>query len=605
MRKIYFVVTLAIFSLLCGCSQKIEGIDSEAVTTKSELSIGLPINISRTTIDGAGKASWSEDDSFVLWAQNRAGGFNIVEAVFKMMYYWQSYQSAVFTSTTNTINEGSYTYYAISPEPEAINNQTATYTLPNEQQGDSFNAAYDILVATPLKAEAIIPGKVNNLALDFQHKMHLLKMTIPQGGNPLKEPISRVVFTFPTVVAGNFTINALDPTEAPKVNQGSKQLIINIPNGFDEGDQAWGIILPGNINGTIKYYAVSTIGERTLERSFNVAKTFEGGHITPLSLTIPNPIPPTILRLKVGKNNLGEAVKSVSIIDHNGKILKSFSANSTNVYDLEQYGIYEDGLFQTYTGRTFTVRFESEHAIVEKKITIPSTITKYEVNTIATVDVPYLFYEDFTSIHTSFEKDDKRVDNLRSADGMLLNNYMSVSGWNGAHIKGVAGKSVRVNTRHQSFAGATRTNGRLDSPAMKGLKSGANVTLKVEFDMGAYANSGYSKNNDIFCIAGMHTQPESSVLNGLEATTVAGTDIHDDKRVPGMFSSVCLQTAYISQNCNNDSFGATLPTYSFTAYGCTSATRFGWAPCCIQQNWGSGNAHYYIYIDNIRVSIAQ
>ena len=182
---------------------------------------------------------------------------------------------------------------------------------------------------------------------------------------------------------------------------------------------------------------------------------------------------------------------------------------------------------------------------------------------------------------------------------------MSVAGWNGAHIKGVAGKSVRVNTRHQSFMGATRTNGRLDSPAMKALKSGANVTLKVEFDMGAYANSGYSKNNDIFCIAGMHTQPESSVLNGLTATTVAGTDIHDDKRVPGMFSSVCLQTGYISQNCNNDSFGATLPTYSFTAYGCTSATRFGWAPCCIQQNWGSGNAHYYIYIDNIRVSIIQ
>ena len=606
MRKIYFVVTLAIFSLLCGCSQKIEGIDSEAVTTKSELSIGLPINISRTTIDGAGKASWSEDDSFVLWAQNRAGGFNIVEAVFKMMYYWQSYQSAVFTSTTNTINEGSYTYYAISPEPEAINNQTATYTLPNEQQGDSFNAAYDILVATPLKAEAIIPGKVNNLALDFQHKMHLLKMTIPQGGNPLKEPISRIVFTFPTVVAGNFTINALDPAEAPKVNQGSKQLIINIPNGFDEGDQAWGTILPGNITGTIKYYAVSTIGERTLERSFNVSKTFEGGHITPLSLTIPNPIPPTILRLKVGKNNLGEAVKSVSIIDHNGKILKSFSANSTNVYDLEQYGIYEDGLFQTYTGRTFTVRFESEHAIVEKKITIPSTITKYEVNTIATIDVPYLFYEDFTSIHTSFEKDDARVDNLRSADGMLLNNYMSVSGWNGAHIKGVAGKCVRVNVRHQSTLGATRTNGRLDSPAMKGLKSGANVTLKVEFDMGAYANSGYGKNNDIFCTAGVHTSAESSALDGIVTTTVAGTDINDYNRVPKMFSSVCLTTGYLGNNYNNDSFGSTFPAYSFTASGCSSATRFGWAPCCVQKEWvTANNANYYIYIDNIRVSIAQ
>lgn len=606
MRKIYFIVTLAILSLISGCSQQIEGVDSEVVTTKSELSIGLPINISRTAIDETGKASWSEDDSFVLWAQNRTGGFNIVEAVFKMMYYWQSYQSAVFTSNTNTISEGIYTYYAVSPEPESIKDQKATYTLPNEQQGDTFNAAYDILVAMPLKAEAIIPGKVNNLALDFQHKMHILKMTIPQGGNPLKDPVSRVVFTFPTTIAGNFTINALDPTEAPKINQGSKQLTINVPNGFDEGDHAWGVILPGDITGTIKYYAVSTQGERTLERTFNVAKTFAGGHITPLSLTIPNPIPPTILRLKVGKNNLGEAVKNISIVDHNGKTLKSFTPNANNTYDLEQYGLYEDGLFQTYTGRTFTVRFESQHAIVEKKITVPSSITKYEVNTLASIDVPYLFFEDFTSIHTSFEKDDARVDNLMSADGMLLNNYMSVAGWNGAHIKGVAGKGVRVNVRHQSTLGATRSNGRLDSPAMKSLKSGANVTLKVEFDMGAYANSGYGKNNDIFCTAGVHTSAESSALDGIVDTTVAGTEINDYNRVPKMFSSVCLTTGYLGNNYNNDSFGSTFPTYSFTASGCSSATRFGWVPCCVQKEWVTAdNAHYYIYIDNIKVSIAQ
>ena len=604
MRNFYFGATLVtLLSLLCGCSQRVDVVDSEIAATKSELSIGLPISISRTAMDENGKSSWSEGDSFVLWAQNRVGGFNIVEAEFKLMYYWQSYQSAVFTSNTNTINEGTYTYYAVSPMPESIKNQEATYTLPNEQQGDTFNTAYDILVATPLKAEAIIPGKVNNLGLDFQHKMHLLKMTIPQGGNPLNNPISRIVFTFPTVVVGNFTINVLDPSEDPEVNQGSKQLIINIPNGFDEGDHAWGIILPGNISGTVKYYAISTIGERTTERSFNVAKMFESGHITPLSLTIPSPMSPTVLRFKVGKNNLGEAVQKVSIIDHNGKELKSFVANSDNIYDLEQHGIYEEGLFQTYTGRTFSVRFESAHAIVEQKVTIPSTIAKYEVNTIAAVDVPYLFFEDFTGIKEDFEKDDARVDNLMSADGMLFST--AVSGWNGAHIKGVAGKSIRVNTRHQSFAGATRTNGRVDSPAMKGLKSGANVNLKVEFDMGAYANSGYSKNNDIFCIAGMHTQPENTTLNGLTKTTVAGEDIYDDKRVPGMFDSVCLQTGYISRNCNNNSFGATLPTYSFTAYGCTSATRFGWVPCCIQQNWGSGNAHYYIYLDNIRVSIAQ
>ena len=301
MKKIYFVATLAILATLCGCSQAIEGGESEVVAAKSELSIGLPIEISRTTTDDNGKSSWADGDSFLLWAQNRAGGFNITGAEFKMMYYWQSLQSAVFTSNTNTIAEGEYTYYAVSPtpEPESINNQKVTYTLPNEQQGDSLNGAYDILVATPLNAEAIVPNSVNNLALEFNHKMHTLKMTIPQNGNPLKDPVSRVVFTFPTAVAGTFTMNVLDPDEAITINRGNKQLVVNIPNGIDEGESAWGVILPGNISGTVSYYVVSTIGERTLDRTFKVSKAFKSGHITPLSLTIPEPIPPTTLRFSV------------------------------------------------------------------------------------------------------------------------------------------------------------------------------------------------------------------------------------------------------------------------------------------------------------------
>ena len=600
MRKIYLIATLAMLTLLCGCSQGVESMESEVVATKSELSIGLPINISRTTIDENGKASWTEDDSFILWAQNRAGGFNIVEAEFKMMYYWQSYQSAVFTADTNSISEGTYTYYAISPTPELIDNQKATYTLPNEQQGDSFNPAYDILVAAPLKAEAIIPGKVNNLALDFQHKMHILKMTIPQGGNPLKDPISRVVFTFPTAIAGNFTINALNPAEAPDIKRGSKQLIINIPNGFDEGDHAWGVILPGNISGTVKYYAVSTTGERTSERTFKVSKAFEGGHITPLSLTIPDPIPPTVLRFSVGKNNLGEAVQKVTILDHNRNILKTFTANSENTYDIEQYGLYEEGIFSTYAGKTFTMQFESQHAIVEQQFTMPSTITKYAVNNIAAVDVPYLFFEDFSGVG-SFEKDDERVESLMSANGMLFST--AVSGWNGAHIKAVAGQSIRVNVHHESAFSATRSNGRLDSPAMKCLKSDVNIRLKVEFDMGAYANSGYSDYNDIFCTVGMHTKPEGEVINGLTSTT---SSLNDYNRIPRLFSSVCLTTNYITQKCNDNSFGDTFDGYSFTADGCNSTTRFGWVPCCVQkETFIANNAHYYIYIDNIRVSIAQ
>ncbi len=603
MKKIYFIAMFVALAILGSCSKAVD--DGSSVNiAKSELSIGLPINISRTAIDDNGKASWVDGDTFALWAESRTGAFNLNGVEFKMMYYWHSLQSAVFTSTANSTSEGTYTYYAVSPMPQAINNRKATYTIPAVQQSNPLNMVYDIMVATPLNAEALSTDKINDLAFDFQHKMHALKMTIPANGNPLSNAISKVVFTFPTGVTGKVVIDAINASAAPTISETNRQLTVNIANGFDEGESAWATILPVNISGEVSYYAVSTVGQRTLPRTFTMSKECLEGHITPLSLTIPEPIPPTIIRLPIGKNNLGEAVQTITVLDHNDKQIKRFTANSTNTYDLVEYGLAEEGIFRTYSGKVFTVRFESKHAIVERKVTLP-TITKYVVNTLATMDVPYLFFEDFTSIHTSFEKDDERVSSLMSADGMLLNDYMRVSGWNGAHIKGVAGKSVRVNTRHQSFMGATRSNGRIDSPAMKSLKSGANVKLKVEFDMGAYANSGYSKNNDIFCIAGMHTEDESTVLNGIYATTVAGEDIHDSERVPSMFSSVCLQTGYIPQNCNDNSFGANLPTYSFVANGCTSTTRFGWAPCCIQQNWGSGNAHYYIYLDNIRVSIAQ
>lgn len=604
MKKIYFVATLAILATLCGCSQAIEGGESEVVAAKSELSIGLPIEISRTTTDDNGKSSWADGDSFLLWAQNRAGGFNITGAEFKMMYYWQSLQSAVFTSNTNTIAEGEYTYYAVSPTPELIDNQKATYTLPNEQQGDSFNGAYDILVATPLTTDAIVPDKVNNLALDFNHKMHVLKMTIPQGGNPLKNPVSRIVFTFPTAVTGSFAVNVLNPNEAPTISRGSKQLIIDVPNGFDEGESAWGVILPGNISGTVSYYVVSTIGERTLDRTFKVSKEFKGGHITPLSLTIPEPIPPTTLRFSVGSNQLGEEIQTITILDHNKNILKTFAANSSNTYDIEQYGLYEEGVFHTYAGKTFTMRFESKSAIVEKQFTMPSTITKYVVTTVPPIDVPYLFFEDFAGVG-NFEKDDYDGGNLMSADGMLFSTV--ISGWNGAHIKAVAGQCIRINARHESTFGATRTNGRLDTPAMKGIKSGVSVKLKVEFDMGTYIYaSGYSHNSEMYCFAGTHTKPETTVLNGLAKTVAFGSPDNDKSRVPSMFENCCLSTGHIAPQYGDDSFGSSFPTYSFTASGCTSTTRLMWVPGTDQDEAGLiGNVHYYLYIDNIRVSIVQ
>ena len=459
------------------------------------------------------------------------------------------------------------------------------------------------MVAAPINAEGISADKVNSLALDFQHKMHTLKLTIAE--NTLQDKVDKLVFTFPSEVTGKVTVDASNPDATPILESASRTLSIDCGEGITNGETAWGVIFPQTISGEVSYYAVSTTGELTQTRTFTLDKECKEGHITPLQLTLPAPIPPTVLRFRIGTNNLGEAVQKISLINSNGVTVATFANNSSNVFDWVENGLYENGTLKNYAGKTFTIRYESAHAIVENSVQIPSSLTKQGVNNI-TINVPYLFYEDFTNIHTSFEKDDARVANLMEADGMLLNNYMYVSGWNGAHIKGVAGQSVRVNVRHQSTMGATRSNGRLDSPSIKALKSGASVKLKVEFDMGAYVNSGYSSNNGVFCIAGIHNNNESNALSGVVSTSAFSNVSGDVSRVSGEFSSVCLQTSNLSASYNNDSFNSSFPTYSFTANNCSSATRLCWIPCCEQSTYvTSNNAHYYLYIDNVRVSIAQ
>ena len=598
MKKIYFIATLVTLISLLGCSKSIESEGGDITVAQSELSIGLPVEINRTATDAEGNASWCDGDTFALWAENRTGGFNLNGVEFTMMYYWHSMQSAVFTSGASSLSEGTYTYYAVSPMPESISNRKATFTLPAVQQGNSFNGAYDIMVAEPLDAEAIVSDKVNNLALDFKHKMHTLKIEIAK--NTFGLDISKLVLTFPTEVTGTVTVDATKADSAPELTNGSKTLTLNFDTPINEGDTAWGVICPANVT-EVQIMAYATDGTESVGKTISLNKECEEGHITPLYFTTTQINPPT-LRFSMGKNNLGEAIKRWAILDQSGNTLLQWDTNSSNIYTYSFNGSITASGLKQYAGKTLVAQFESEHAIVKRNFTMPSTISN-TTTTIPAIDVPYLFFEDFAGVD-NFEKDDERVASLMSADGMLFNT--AVSGWNGAHIKAIAGQCVRVNVRHQSTAGATRTNGRLDTPAMKGLKSGANVSLKVQFDMGAYVNSGYDSENEMFCMAGTHTKSEGSAINGLEKTTVAGVEINDYDRIPEMFSSHCLTTGYLPSNYNNDSFGSTFPSYSFTASGCTSVTRFAWAPCCVQTTWfTSGNAHYYLYIDNIRVSIAQ
>lgn len=602
MKKIYFIATLVTLISLLGCSKSIESEGGDITVAQSELSIGLPVEINRTATDAEGNASWCDGDTFALWAENRTGGFNLNGVEFTMMYYWHSMQSAVFTSGASSLSEGTYTYYAVSPMPESISNRKATFTLPAVQQGNSFNGAYDIMVAEPLNAAAIVSDKVNNLALDFKHKMHTLKIEIAK--NTFGLDISKLVLTFPTEVTGTVTVDATGVDSAPALTNGSKTLTLNFDTPINEGDTAWGVICPANVT-EVQIMAYATDGTESVGKTISLNKECEEGHITPLYFTTTQINPPT-LRFSMGKNNLGEAIKRWSILDQSGNTLLQWEANSGNLYTYSFNGSITASGLKQYAGKTLVAQFESEHAIVKRNFTMPSTISN-TTTTIPAIDVPYLFFEDFTSIHTDFEWDDEKVSSSMEAAGGLLNNYMSVQGWNAARVKGVKGQSVRINARCQSTIGYTHANGRLDTPNLSCLKSGASVKVKLMFDLGCYINSDYGTDNGVtFFMIGTHTHATSSVLNGANETTALAWEVIDDKsNISKLYSSVVFTSGYLNGAFGSNSFGETFPTYDTTINSCTNSTRISWSVGTTKKSGEAKNAHYYLYIDNIRVSIAQ
>lgn len=605
MKKIYFLSLIASLVLLSGCSTAVDEGNNTAVNTQAELSIGLPIGISRTAMDSDGKASWTDGDTFALWAENRTGAFPLNGAEFKMMYYWHSMQSAVFTSNANPIAEGTYTYYAVSPMPQTVNNQQATYTIPAEQQGDSFNGAYDIMVATPLEAGAVVADKVNNLALDFQHKMHVLKMTIAE--NNFSYPLAKVKLEFPSAVVGDLVFDVKNLSTAPAVSNEGKSITINTNGSANVGDTIYGFVIPTNINGEVKLTAISPDGQSSQVRTFNMSKELKAGHITPMSLVIPDILRITTLRFSIGQNNLGEAVQKLTIIDHNGKTLGTFNTNSSNTYEVSYNGYYESSGYGSYAGKTFTARFESAHAIVEQQFTMPA-VAEYTTTTVPAITVPYLFFEDFTSIHTDFEKDDVKSASSMKAAGMLLNDYMSVAGWNAARVKGMAGLCVRINVRCQSTVGYTHANGRLDTPNMSGIKAGTSAKVKVMFDMGCYINSDYGTDDGVtFCMTGTHTKPTNTAIDGADETTaIMWVTINDVTNISSLYDRVCFTSKYLNGEYAADDFDSTFDHYEFEAENCTSATRISWSAGTTKKTSAIGkNAHYYLYIDNIKVQIVQ
>ena len=586
--SIYTLLTLLAVSCTSSFTEVENGSDMIEVFFGQSTTIG-----SRTSIADDGAASWSKTDKIALWAAKSDGTFALANQTFSLHHYSTTYDRAVFSSKIpNTLTEQSYTYYATYPVPKSVDGNIARFNLPATQNGSRELGSRDIMVARPETGAALVEDEYLNLDLGFTHKMHTLRLQLAESQlNGVA--IDKIIIEFPTEVVGDVFVDVTDPNAAPTYRNALDYMTILVPDGYTAGDYIRATIFPKTLSGDIAYRVCA--GEYTSKtRTISLNKEAQPQRVTPMSMPIPEPITAVYIAV-TDSSNLGEEFHTITIMDANGNTLSTFARNA-----LDEYYLPENVTITS--GQALTIGYESENAYVTAKVTAP-TIQTGKTHRIESV-VPYLLFEDGSGIHTKAEKGDARGATVSGGvEGTSLDSYMNTAGWSAARFKLVAGQSMRVNVRHESTAGVTRYTGRLDSPAISGIKAGKSVKLQIWFDMGSYANSGYDSNNGVFCMAGVHSN--SGTPNGVKSRKVFGNVADDVSRVSGQFSTVYLQSDHLT-NYTNDSFNTEFPTFTYTATGCTSSTRFCWIPCCVQDHVALPiQAHYYIYLDNIKVKIVQ
>ena len=570
---------------LAGCSQSslVEPAPRPAESGTEEpvaVRVGAYMGTSRTEIDENGTDTrWSPGDRIALWALPEGGGSNVLEAVpFTLWHFDTEYPTAWFTANISSMAEGRYTYYASYPVPEAVSGYVAEYELPAVQNGTK-DLSHGVMVARPAVGEALAP--TGTLHLNFVHKLHVLKITVPVDKNLLGEPITRLDVDFSQPVVGRLFVDVSDAGAAVALddNGASSVLRLEFPEPVNAGSTVYAVIAPTDLTGqTISFKAYS--GRLKSQTITTMGKDFAAGHTTPIRLTVP-PLIPTRLYFTIGTNHLGEAPESFTVRFTDGT---SFPGGESEVKfmaaDADASGRYEYvymGNFDTdYSGKEFEVTFESAHAIVRKTFTMPAVECSADT-TVAPLEVPYLLFENFDALTGEpSDNDDRGLMNYDATD--LGGN--GVPGWSISRAAGSAGKCLCL--RHYETFRLNKYVARINSCALSALKPGSTVRIHVSF------NAAAAKDHDINCHVGV-----------FDASGKANPGTGEEISNP--------QTIRIPQNETYGSYGGmseSAPYFEYYMNGVTNTTALAWRTISCE-NGGGGFIYYDSFIDNIRVSIAQ
>lgn len=580
------LLLMAVAVTTVACSSKVES-DNPIVEERSEkVSIAIPTDSdSRTTIDPDGMTTrWTTGDKVAVWAQNSVGDYVLNGTQFMMHHLSDSFDCAYFDGNIDPMADGEYTYLLSYPMPTSVSGTMATYRIPTTQSG-AYDGKYDIMLAEKPAVAGALGEEATMLNTLMRHKMHAIKITVPEGRNFYAYNVTRLEITFPYDVVGDVTFDVANPDSEPVYSNTSNTIVLENSKGFDFTQDIWVFVLPGLMQGDVSYM-VRGEDRKSVTSTYAVDKENAAGHITPIRMAIPEVYKYTVFYFSVAENLLGEDFNTFTVTDHTGAQLAEFARNDENLYAMEFYGDID---LSGHQNVDLTLTFDSDHAIVPVKVNTGVT-REYCEHTMPAVTIPYLFEEDFSRATAFGDGHDNPGTDLSgdSKDyGSLFSDYVTGwDGWSGARYGVQAGSSIRTCARYESGLWITKTyNGRIDTPAMARLKENANATLSVSF---TYSGA---------VVTGVVFSKDGQTLMSVGWTSTTGAIMGEtDLQNLGL-------SGFVIENMTG-SFDAVANPMTVTLTGCNNTSRISFGADHNAGGAFGANANFHLYIDNIKVQIA-
>ncbi len=618
-KTIYILFTLAGLASLAACSDKRDD-TPRVISDTAVIEVAGNIPESRTAMydepvtvgiddDADGGAAvdtravlsddmrtvhWTDDDKVVLWASNPSGSNGIGGEQFE--YCTQTAANTARFTGNIKVSDDEYRCVAVYPVPARTEGRRVTYTLPDKQDG-TYRSELDIMSSDPSSGKLVESTGSEGVHLTMHHLCHALQIRIPEGRNLQGKPVTRLLVEFPREVAGDISFEVSEESGAGSVTltNGKRAIELDLSKTpFNASADSsprylWVFITAGAINGDISFTPLFEDGYCAETLSATVNRDFQGGHVTPINLTISaKEQPVTWIDFTVDYKQLGEAVNTLTVTaPENARFRGDKQSTSVSIGSDGKFsvGYYAKFYPDAFKGAKVDLVYDSTHAIVTGTATLPEKQVADSRNAVA-VKAPYLFFEDF-SLLQGYDIYGGNVSD-KEQKGQVINDKFYTPGWTGCQTYGVAGKAIAIRVRHETRWSEYR--GRVDSAPFSAIKDGKHTPVSVSFNYGSSKESeaasfsmnyGYTDTQGPIEAYKWYRPLVTVVESGNKVNPAINVSLSGD-------GSIDL----INQSIND-----------FIITECSNMTRLSWDCSSNSDNSKSKNA--WLYIDNIRVSIAQ